>query len=217
MPSMPELPDMPDILPDLLLPTFYKDDINQGSVLDRFKINQLKVGMSQAQVKDLIGSPSIVDPFHNNQWDYINHSTLHEKDDIHYRLALTFNNNKLADIKTSGIDSLPALTDKEKELEDKRIAEEKASIEAVKQAKEKAQAAEEQRIANEKIAAEKAQADALKKKIELVQAKQQKADQKSTIKSVNSQEIKIKEPVQKTQPATKEVSAETDSPWYKFW
>ncbi|SMN17191.1 Outer membrane lipoprotein SmpA, a component of the essential YaeT outer-membrane protein assembly complex [uncultured Candidatus Thioglobus sp.] len=200
MPSMPELPDMPDFLPDLSLPTFYKDDINQGSVLDRFKINQLKVGISQAQVKNLIGSPSVVDPFHNNQWNYINHSTLHGKNDIHYRLTLTFNNNKLVGINTSGIDSLPALTDKEKELEDKRIAEEKASIEAAKQAKsqaekiakEKAQAAEEQRIANEKI--------------ELAQTKQQEADQKST---VNSQEIKIKKSVQKTQPA---MSTDTDNP-----
>jgi len=94
-PSIPTLPDMPDILPDLSLPTLYKDDIQQGSVLTRFKINQLKIGMSTAQVQDLIGSPSIIDPFHNDQWDYINHSTLHEQADIHYRLILKFNQNQL--------------------------------------------------------------------------------------------------------------------------
>ena len=84
------------------------------------------------QVQNLIGSPSIIDPFHNKQWNYINHSTLHEKDDIHYRLTLTFDNKKLTEIDTSGISSLSELTKKEKELEDKRIAEEKAAVVAAK-------------------------------------------------------------------------------------
>ncbi|MDC0430846.1 outer membrane protein assembly factor BamE, partial [Candidatus Thioglobus sp.] len=95
-PSMPTLPDMPNLLPDMSLPTLYKDDVQQGSVLTRFKINQLRVGMSKAQVQDLIGSPSIIDPFHSNQWDYINHTTRHERSDIHYRLALKFTQDKLA-------------------------------------------------------------------------------------------------------------------------
>ena len=91
LPELPSLPDISDIIPDTSLLTLYKADINQGSVLERFKINQLKVGMSKAQVQDLIGSPSIIDPFHNNQWDYINHSTMHQTDDIRYRLVLKFN------------------------------------------------------------------------------------------------------------------------------
>jgi len=236
MPSMPQLPDMPDIIPDMSLPTLYKDDINQGSVLDRFKINQLKLGMSQAQVQNLIGSPSIIDPFHNKQWSYINHSTLHEKDDIHYRLTLTFDNKKLTEIDTSGISSLSELTKKEKELEDKRIAEEKAAVVAAKKiaaeklaaeklAAEKARAAEqarvanEQRIANEKLATEKAQAEALKKKNELAQIKQRKVDQQKAIKAAE-EKIIIQQPKPTTNnkspvPSQEEVS--TDKPWYQFW
>ncbi|BBB23551.1 small protein A [Isorropodon fossajaponicum endosymbiont JTNG4] len=112
-------------MPDMSLLTPYKDDIHQGSVLERFKINQLKLDMSKIQVQDLIGSPSIIDSFHNNQWDYINHSTLHKKDDIHYRLVLTFDDDALIHINTTGISSLLQLTDKEKEAENKRISDEK--------------------------------------------------------------------------------------------
>ena len=193
--------------------------------------------MSQAQVQDLIGSPSIIDPFHNKQWNYINHSTLHEKDDVHYRLILTFDNKKLTEIDTSGISSLSALTEKEKELEGKRIAEEKAAVvakQAAIQAKkiaaeklaaekeraaEQARVANEQRIANEKLATEKAQAEALKKKNELAQIKQRKADQQKAIKAAE-EKIIIQQPKPTTSnkspvPSKEEVS--TDKPWYQFW
>ncbi len=110
---------------DISLLTLYKDDIHQGSVLERFKINQLNLGMSKTQVQDLIGSPSIIDSFHNNQWDYINYSTLHKKDNIHYRLVLKFNDDILVHINTTNIGSLSQLTDKEKEAENKRISYEK--------------------------------------------------------------------------------------------
>ena len=196
-PSMPELPDLPslsdisDIIPDRsFLPTLYKADIHQGSVLERFKINQLKLGMSKAQVQDLIGSPSIIDPFHNNQWDYINHSTLFKKDDIRYRLVLKFDGDTLTDINTAGIGSLSQLTDKEKILEDKRIADEKARIEAARIAKKKAEAAaklEAERIAQEIAATTKAKA-LEEKRI---------ADEKA---EAEAQRV-----------------IEANKPWYQFW
>jgi outer membrane protein assembly factor BamE len=107
-------PSLPEITESLITP--YRDDIQQGSVLNRFKINQLKEGMSKAKVQRLIGSPSIIDPFHNNKWHYINHSTLYTADDTRYRLVLTFEDKKLTHIDTSGTDSLPQLSNKEKIL-----------------------------------------------------------------------------------------------------
>jgi len=215
------------------LPTLYKDDIHQGSVLSRYHVNQLKVGMSKSQVQDLIGSPSVIDPFHNNQWDYINHSTLHEKDDIRYRLTLRFNNEKLSLIDTSGIASLPELTDKEKALEDQRIKQEKAKIEAEKLAKEKARMAkiEAARLAKEKaeklakeqallaekakqeaikleLKKKKAEAEALKKKTELEQKIALEESQKEVVKQNTPENIKPPKPnPEKTQ----------DKPWYQFW
>lgn len=216
-PSMPTLPDMPNLLPDMSLPTLYKDDVQQGSVLTRFKINQLRVGMSKAQVQDLIGSPSIIDPFHSNQWDYINHTTRHEQDDVHYRLALKFTQEKLATIDSSGIVSLAKMTDKEKVLEEKYLIEEKAKIEAEKQAKIKAEqlkkVQEAKRIEDEKLAAEKAQAqakvkvEALKNNIKLEQAKQQEIE---TPKVIKTQQPKQETLIKKEQQAI-------ETPWYKFW
>lgn len=237
-PSMPTLPDMPNLLPDMSLPTLYKDDVQQGSVLTRFKINQLRVGMSKAQVQDLVGSPSIIDPFHSNQWDYINHTTRHERSDIHYRLALKFTQEKLATIDSSGIVSLAKMTDKEKALEEKRLIEEKAKIEAERQAKikaeklKKAQAAK--RIKDEKLAAEKlAIANAQEAKriedeklaIEKAQAQvKAKAEAlKNNIKLEQAKQQEIEAPkVIKTQQPKQETLIKKEqqpikTPWYKFW
>ncbi|MDC0407622.1 outer membrane protein assembly factor BamE [Candidatus Thioglobus sp.] len=239
-PSMPKLPDMPNLLPDMSLPTLYKDDVQQGSVLTRFKINQLRVGMSKAQVQDLIGSPSIIDPFHSNQWDYINHTTRHERSDIHYRLALKFTQDKLATIDSSGIVSLDKMTDKEKALEEKRLIVEKAKIEAERQAKikaeklKKAQAAK--RIKDEKLAAEKlAIANAQEAKriedeklaIEKAKAQVKAAAEAEALKNsikleqAKQQEIealkviKTQQPKQETLIKKEQQSIKT--PWYKFW
>ena len=76
--SMPELPKMPKLsLPSWAKPKLpsievYKPTILQGSVLDMNEVNQLQIGMSKEMVINLIGSPSIIDPFHQYQWDYIN-------------------------------------------------------------------------------------------------------------------------------------------------
>ena len=195
LPEMPSLPDMSDIIPDVSIPTPYKANIYQGSVLERFKVNQLKLGMSKAQVQDLIGSPSITDPFHNNQWDYINHSTLHQADNIHYRLVLTFKDESLIDINTKGIASLAPLTAEEKALEEKRLADEKAKLEAEKKAKIKAQ----------QIAKEKAQL-AAKAKAEAQALAEQKALEE---KRLADEKAKLE--------AEKKQLEEASKPWYQFW
>ena len=215
MPELPDLPDMPDIIPDLSLPDLYKPDMYQGSVLNRFKINQLEIGMSEAQVQDLIGSPSVIDPFHNNQWDYINHSTPFKGKPIHYRLILKLKNGKLASIDTSGISSLPQLTDKEKELEDKRIAEEKARIEAARIAKEKelARIAEEKaRIEAARIAKEKELARIAEEKAEAQRVAKEKAKLKAELAEAERVNNKKSEAKEEQVEVTKE-----DKPWYKFW
>ncbi|SMN01085.1 Outer membrane lipoprotein SmpA, a component of the essential YaeT outer-membrane protein assembly complex [uncultured Candidatus Thioglobus sp.] len=74
--------------------------------------------MSKQQVRELIGSPSIIDPFHNKQWNYIHHSTLGSGEVINYRLILSFKEDKLSHINTDGISTLPkdADVDKQKAL-----------------------------------------------------------------------------------------------------
>ncbi len=52
-------------------PSVYKIDIQQGNIITQDMINQLRPGMTRAQVWFLMGSPLITDPFHANRWDYI--------------------------------------------------------------------------------------------------------------------------------------------------
>ena len=107
--SMPELPKMPNLsLPSWAKPKLpsievYKPTIMQGSVLEMSDVNLLQIGMTKNQVMDLIGSPSIIDPFHQYQWDYINHSSIEGETNIQYRLRLIFDGNFLAEIDKTGL------------------------------------------------------------------------------------------------------------------
>ena len=110
--SMPELPKMPKLsLPSWAKPKLpsievYKPTIMQGSVLEMSDVNLLQIGMTKNQVMDLIGSPSIIDPFHQYQWDYINHSSIEGETKIQYRLRLIFDGNTLAEIDKTGLSGL---------------------------------------------------------------------------------------------------------------
>jgi len=110
LPKTPELPKMPKLsLPELpKMPSIdvYKPTIMQGSVLDMSEVNKLQLGMSKESVMNLIGSPSIIDPFHQYQWDYINHSSIEGEIEIQYRLRLIFKDNLLTEIDKSGLESL---------------------------------------------------------------------------------------------------------------
>ena len=105
-PKFPKL-TMPSWL-DFSMPSIdaYKPSIMQGSVLDIETVEKLQLGMSKSAVMNLIGSPSINDPFHQYQWDYIHHSTLNGEQVIHYRLRLIFDEDVLAEIDKSGLGGL---------------------------------------------------------------------------------------------------------------
>ena len=49
----------------------YKVDIPQGTPLTQSQASQIKLGMSQQQVRFLLGSPAITDTLNPNRWDYI--------------------------------------------------------------------------------------------------------------------------------------------------
>ena len=108
-PETPKLPkfSMPSWL-DFSMPSIdaYQPDIMQGSVLEIEVVERLQLGMSKTAVMNLIGSPSIIDPFHQYQWDYIHHSILNDKQVIHYRLRLIFDEDVLTEIDKSELGGL---------------------------------------------------------------------------------------------------------------
>ena len=49
----------------------YQAALSQGNLLDQEDVDQVAVGMTRGQVRFLLGTPMIDDPFHENQWDYV--------------------------------------------------------------------------------------------------------------------------------------------------
>lgn len=49
----------------------YRIDVPQGNYLESSTVSQVKVGMNAQQVRYLLGTPVLVDPFSNNTWYYV--------------------------------------------------------------------------------------------------------------------------------------------------
>lgn len=48
----------------------YRMDVQQGNVVSQELVDQLKPGLTKAQVRFVLGTPLITDPFHPDRWDY---------------------------------------------------------------------------------------------------------------------------------------------------
>ena len=52
------------------LPLMYRPDVQQGNVIEQREINRLVIGMSKNQVRFTMGTPMLIDVFHQDRWDY---------------------------------------------------------------------------------------------------------------------------------------------------
>ena len=61
------------ILTTLLLASgcVYQASLSQGNLLEQEDVDQVTVGMTRGQIRFLLGTPMIDDPFHENRWDYV--------------------------------------------------------------------------------------------------------------------------------------------------
>jgi outer membrane protein assembly factor BamE len=55
----------------LLLGCVHRIDIQQGNFLEAKDIDRVAVGMTRVQVRALLGTPMVADPFENGRWDYV--------------------------------------------------------------------------------------------------------------------------------------------------
>ena len=51
--------------------TPYRVDVIQGNFVSKEQVDVLKVGMTRAQVKEVLGTPLITSLFHEDRWDYV--------------------------------------------------------------------------------------------------------------------------------------------------
>jgi outer membrane protein assembly factor BamE len=49
----------------------HRINIQQGNFLDTEDIDRVAVGMTRVQVRALLGTPMVADPFVSNRWDYV--------------------------------------------------------------------------------------------------------------------------------------------------
>ncbi|WP_324778526.1 outer membrane protein assembly factor BamE domain-containing protein [Thiobacillus sedimenti] len=49
----------------------HRIDVQQGNALDQENVARLKLGLNRSQVRFLLGTPLVVDPFRTDRWDYV--------------------------------------------------------------------------------------------------------------------------------------------------
>ncbi len=76
----------------------YHIPVRQGNLVTREMLDQVRVGMPGAQVRAILGTPLVQDPFHANRWDYVYRLKQGGKLLDMQRLTLYFENDKLARI-----------------------------------------------------------------------------------------------------------------------
>lgn len=58
----------------------YRATIAQGNLIEQEDLDQVEVGMTRNQIRFLLGTPMIDDPFHQGRWDYIYYLKIGRKD-----------------------------------------------------------------------------------------------------------------------------------------
>lgn len=80
----------------------HKIDIQQGNVVTEEQLSQLELGMNWRQVRLIMGTPLLTDPFHHDRWDYYYSLKPGRKPLVRYRATLYFDGEKLSRIEREG-------------------------------------------------------------------------------------------------------------------
>jgi outer membrane protein assembly factor BamE len=86
----------------------YSIDIRQGNYVTQEMAAQLTPGMTEEQVRFVMGTPLLVDPFHANRWDYVYSYAPGGKTAETRRITLLFKDNKLSSVEGDVIAAMPA-------------------------------------------------------------------------------------------------------------
>jgi len=66
--STPTMPTMRELI-TAVMP--YEADVVQGNVVTAEQLAGIKPGLQRTQVRDVLGTPLVADPFHAQRWDYV--------------------------------------------------------------------------------------------------------------------------------------------------
>jgi outer membrane protein assembly factor BamE len=74
----------------------YRVDIQQGTVITQEMAAQLHAGMTREQVRFVLGTPALIDPFHANRWEYTYRMQPGRSDPIERRFTVFFDADKMS-------------------------------------------------------------------------------------------------------------------------
>lgn len=78
------------------IPFVHRIDVQQGNVITQEMVDQLRPGMSKRQVRFTLGTPLIVDVFHQDRWDYVYRLEPGKGQVEQQQLTLYFRDDKLS-------------------------------------------------------------------------------------------------------------------------
>ena len=76
----------------------YKLDVRQGNLVTQESVTKLKKGMTKSEVRQLLGTPLLMDPFHGNRWDYYFSTEVRGRAQERTRFSVFFDNDKLVSV-----------------------------------------------------------------------------------------------------------------------
>lgn len=78
----------------------YRQNISQGNIVKQDDLDQVEIGMTRNQVRFLLGTPLIDDPFHADRWDYVYYLKI-GRDDAGFKrwVSIFFTDDKVSEIK----------------------------------------------------------------------------------------------------------------------
>lgn len=79
----------------------HKNDVEQGNVITAQEVSRLHVGMSEADVKEVMGDPVAVDIFNDNRLNYVYTMKIGYKPMTSERVICVFNQGRLSEIQRS--------------------------------------------------------------------------------------------------------------------
>lgn len=78
----------------------YRANISQGNLIEQDDLDQAEVGMTRVQIRFLLGTPMIDDPFHKDRWDYIYYLKIGRDDATFKRwVSILFENDIVIEIR----------------------------------------------------------------------------------------------------------------------
>ena len=76
----------------------HRIDIQQGNLVTDDEIAQLTPGMTKREVRYILGTPLVVDPFHQNRWDYFYSLDVRGEEMIKRRITIVFEDDLMKEI-----------------------------------------------------------------------------------------------------------------------